>query len=373
MSPALTRRRATLGLTTLGLTALGLTTLGLTTLGLTTLGLTALAIPGLPPRMAHAGDREDRERAARAEGTLTWYVSQLDTETAESFGRTFTAAHPGIRVEVIRVTGQVVLQRLMLDIKNKTPHCDVFSTTDLSHMPMLKERGELSAFTPDNYAAMRPELRAQSLEGWYQATNAGRWILIHNSNKVTADAAPKTWTDLLDPKWKGQVGVAHPAFSGGAGVWALAMKKQHGWPFFEALAKNEPRVSRSTIDTVTLIGGGECQVGPTWAPAAYRSLDKGNPLVLTQPSEGVVVMVFPTAIPVHAPHPNAARLFVDWMLGVEYSKRIAVDGSEPIHAGVAPRPDVPALETVKTLTLTVEEIRAGIPEVIERWRDTFGG
>src|SRR5215469_17029542 len=90
--------------------------------------------------------------AARQEGSLTWYVAQQDTSTAEKFGRAFTAAHPGISVEVIRTTGQVAFQRLMLDIKNHTPHCDVFSATDISHMPILKERHELTQFTPINSA-----------------------------------------------------------------------------------------------------------------------------------------------------------------------------------------------------------------------------
>ena len=99
------------------------------------------------------------------------------------------------------------------------------------------------------------------MPGWYYVTNAGRWVLIRNRDKVTADAAPKAWTDLLDPRWKGKLSVAHPAFSGGAGVWTLAMRKLYGWEFFEKLAKNDPRVGRSTQDTVTLLSGGECQVG----------------------------------------------------------------------------------------------------------------
>jgi iron(III) transport system substrate-binding protein len=86
-----------------------------------------------------------------------------------------------------------------------------------------------------------------------------------------------------------------------------------------------------------------------------------------------VVMVFPSAIPAGAPHPNAARLFVEWMLSDNYSKLIAVDGSEPIRSDVAPRRDEPPLETQKVIALTVEEIRKGVPEVIEQWRDTFGG
>ena len=190
--------------------------------------------------------------AARREASLTWYVAQLDTVTAERFGRAFTAEYPGITVEVIRTTGQVAFQRLLLDIKNHTPHCDVFSATDISHMPILKERHELTGFTPDNSIGMRAQFTAQSDAGWYYVTNAGRWVLIRNRDKVAADAAPKAWTDLLDPRWKGQVSVAHPAFSGGAGVWSLAMRKLYGWKFFEALAKNNPRVGRSTQDTVTL-------------------------------------------------------------------------------------------------------------------------
>jgi iron(III) transport system substrate-binding protein len=261
----------------------------------------------------------------------------------------------------------------MLDIKNRTPHCDVFSATDISHMPILKERQALTQFTPDNAAALRPQFAAQSDAGWYYVTNAGRWVLIRNRDKVIADAAPKAWTDLLDPRWKGQLSVAHPAFSGGAGVWSLAMRKLYGWQFFEALAKNNPRVGRSTQDTVTLLSGGECLVGPTWAPGAYRDVDKGNPIAITQPSDGVVVMVFPSAIPAGAPHPNAAKLFMEWLLGQSCSKLTAADGSEPIRTDVAPRPDEPPLDTQKVIALTVEEIRTGVPEVIEQWRDTFGG
>ena len=334
------------------------------TMGIAAAGAFARAARGDPLALADA---------ARREGSLTWYVAQLDTATAERFGRAFTAEYKGIAVEVIRTTGQVAFQRLMLDIKNRTPHCDVFSATDISHMPILKERQALTQFTPDNAAALRPQLAAQSDAGWYYVTNAGRWVLIRNRDKVIADAAPKAWTDLLDPRWKGQLSVAHPAFSGGAGVWSLAMRKLYGWQFFEALAKNNPRVGRSTQDTVTLLSGGECLVGPTWAPGAYRDVDKGNPIAITQPSDGVVVMVFPSAIPAGAPHPNAAKLFMEWLLGQSCSKLTAADGSEPIRTDVAPRPDEPPLDTQKVIALTVEEIRTGVPEVIEQWRDTFGG
>ena len=76
-------------------------------------------------------------------------------------------------------------------------------------------------------------------------------MLIYNSSKVKPEDAPRTWTDLLDPKWKNQVATGHPAFSGCTGVWVVALRKLYGWSYFEKLAKNNPRVGRSGNDPVT--------------------------------------------------------------------------------------------------------------------------
>jgi iron(III) transport system substrate-binding protein len=183
---------------------------------------------------------------------------------------------------------------------------------------------------------------------------------------------PRAWTDLLDPKWKGRVATGHPAFSGCTGTWALGLKKVHGWEFFENLAKNNPRIGRSAVDPLTLITAGECLVGVGSANGAYASMDKGNPIGVVHPSDGLVLCVTPTAIPVHAPHPNAARLFLEWMLSPDYARSITADGSEPILVGVPPRAGMPPLAEQKVIPLTVDEIRVGVPEVIEQWRDTFG-
>jgi iron(III) transport system substrate-binding protein len=117
----------------------------------TVFGLGALGAVALMPRDAKA-DLAVLEGAARKEAAVTWYIAQLDAEQAETFAREFTKDYPGITVSVIRTTGQVAFQRLMMDIKNHTPQCDVFSATDISHMPILKEKGELTPFTPENAA-----------------------------------------------------------------------------------------------------------------------------------------------------------------------------------------------------------------------------
>jgi iron(III) transport system substrate-binding protein len=332
-----------------------------------------LAAVAAAPEWARAAAADPGlEAAARTEGSLTWYIAQVDAQTAENLGHSFSKTYPGVDVGVIRTTGQVAYQRLLMDIKNHTPQCDVFSTTDISHMPILKERHELAEYTPANAGALLPAFKALSDPGFSYITNAARYFLIYNKDKVKPEDVPRAWTDLLDPKWKGRVATGHPAFSGCTGTWALGVKKVHGWEFFEKLAKNDPRIGRSAVDPMTLITAGECLVGVGSANNAYASMDKGNPIGVVHPSDGLVLCVTPTAIPAHAPHPNAARLFMEWLLSPDYARMITADGSEPILAGIPPRAGMPPLAEQKIIPLTVDEIRVGVPEVIEQWRDTFG-
>ena len=262
-------------------------------------GLASLVAVSRPGRAA-----DDTEAA---EGSLTWYIAQVDAQTAENLGRAFTQSHPGVAVGVIRTTGQVAYQRLLMDIKNHTPQCDVFSTTDISHMPILKERHELAEYTPANAANLLPAFRALSDPGYSYITNAARYFLIYNTDKVNPEDAPRAWTDLLDPKWKGRVATGHPAFSGCTGTWALGLKKIHGWDYFEQLAKNNPRIGRSAVDPMTLITAGECLVGVGSANNAYASIDKGNPIGIVHPADGLVQCSTPSAIPMNAPHPAATE------------------------------------------------------------------
>jgi iron(III) transport system substrate-binding protein len=322
------------------------------------------------PRVVLADD--PLEAAARQEGALTWYVAQVTSDTAEQLGRRFTAAYPGIEVTAIRTTGQVAWQRLMLDLKNRAPQCDVFSTSDISHMVALKERDALLRFDPPNAAALLPDFQQLSDPGWYYVTAATNHFLTYNTQRVAAAEVPGRWTDLLDPKWKNQIALPHPAFSGCAGVWAVGLRKLYGWGFFEKLAANNPRIGRSFGDPVTLITAGECLVGPTPAINVFPAIAKGDPLGISYPADGCSLCVAPSAIPAAAPHPNAARLFLNWMLGADYAQQAIERGSEPSRPGLTLPPGRRSLETLSVMRLSVAEIRAGVPEVIEQWRDTFG-
>lgn len=332
----------------------------------------ALAFPAIvraqAPALAALHD------AARKEGELTWYTVPQTSEVAEKMGRTFTARYPGIKVNVVRTTAQVAYQRLNQDLKAGTPNCDVFTSTDLAHYVDLKGRDLLLKFLPA--AVARQDKRVQNMDpdGYFHASSCFMMGLVYNTQKVSAAAAPKSWADLLDPKWSGAALVAHPAYSGAAGAWCIEMRKLYGDDFFKKLAANKAHVSRSTIDAVTAVISGESSVSAGPMSLAARSAAKGNPVATLAPKEGPVLILSPTGILANTRRPNASRLFMEWMLGSEDTERISVEEfSVPLRANAKPAPGVIGLGDANPLLApTPPQMVAQIPKVIDAWREAFG-
>jgi iron(III) transport system substrate-binding protein len=335
-------------------------------------GFGALAAAA-PVRARAAGITPALVEAARKEGSLTWYIAQVDTPTAEAMGNAFTARFPGVTVSVIRTTGQVAYERLLQDLKNGAPQCDVFSSTDPAQYPALKQRGALAEYTPQGAATLLPTFTKVADPGYMYPSSATSHLLICNSLQVKPEDAPKKWTDLLDARWKGRVATGHPAFSGCTGIWVLALTKTYGWQYFEQLAKNNPRIGRSGNDPVTLINAGECLVGPSPGNTAFQQVDKGNPILPVYPSDGATLCLGPSSIMASAPHPNAARLFMEWLMSDDFSRLSVANHGDPVHPGLTLTSGQKPLDQVPVLSLTVAEIAKGVPEIIEQWRDTFGG
>ncbi len=330
------------------------------------------AAAALRSRRARAADLAALEAAARKEGAVTWYIAQIDTETAEAAGRAFSQRYPGIAVTVMRTTGQVAYQRLQQDLKNNSPQCDVFSSTDVAHYPALIKQGALARYEPQNAAGLAPAFRDFGEPGFYYPTNATVYGLIYNTKSVPVADAPKAWTDMLDPRWKGQIALGHPAFSGYFGYWTLAMTKTYGWSFFEKLERNKPLIGRSGLDPLTNLNAGESRIGNCPLNGALLQADKGNPIAFAYAADGTVLCIGPAAIMANAPHPNAARLWMEWLLSPEGARFNVETRMDPVRDDVPMRGGMRQISDLKLIPLTVAEIAKGVPDIIERWRDTFG-
>ncbi len=334
-------------------------------------GASASAMPaGAQDPPAH--ERELYE-AAKREGEVTWYSGQYSAETSEAVGRAFSERYPGVRCNVVRSTSQVAFQRLSQDIRAGVAQCDVFSSTDFGHYSLLKREGRLMRYRPRNADGLLPALRDADPDDLYHTTFLGLYQLAHNTRRVSEADAPKSWTDVLDPRWRNQLAVGHPGFSGAIGIWAVQMRKMYGWDYFKGLERNRPQIGRSSIDPITLLNAGERSVGVA-VPAASTllSVSRGNPLRLIYPTEGVLATVSPSAIPRNAPHPSAAKLFMEFQTGPGLSRTIRRYFVESIRPDVPPPEGARPLDQVTLLSPTQDEAERGVPEVRELWRDTFG-
>jgi iron(III) transport system substrate-binding protein len=332
-------------------------------------GLAIVAVLAFAP-LAHA-DIKALEEGAKKEGELTWYVAHYTSEGAEDLGRGFTEM-TGVKVNVVRTTAQVAYQRLLQDLKNNQTICDVFSSTDVGHYVRLAAEGRFEKYMPETEAKILPTFRNFDPAGFYHATSAGLVVLTYNSTKVKAEEAPKKWQDLLDIKWKGKVSIGHPGFSGYVGTWVLTMKNLYGWSYFDKLEKNKPQIGRSINDTVTALNAGERQVAAGADGSTLFSASRGNPLAVSYPTDGSVLIIAPSAIMKGTKHPNAAKLFMEYLYSVEAAKINAKHFAIPLRSEVPSPPGAKPISEIKTIRPTVAEIDKGIPEVIEQWRDTFG-
>ena len=311
--------------------------------------------------------------AAKKEKELTWYTAHYDSETAAALCGGFEKKYPGVKCNYIRTTAQVAYQRLAQDQKAGIAQASVISSTDASHYGRMKKDGWLQPYRPRNLAELVDAFKPYNdPDDLFVTTAAGLVLLTYNTSVVPAGEAPRKWTDLTEPRWKGKVSIGHPGFSGYVGTWVVQMRKLYGWEYFKKLELNKPRIGRSINDTVTMLNAKESVVAAGPSATTLESRAKGNPLAVAYPEDGAVLMVSPSGILKNAPAPNAAKLLMEFLLSKDGNEIMVQHYQDPVNKLVKPAPGAKSLAEIKTIRPSYEEIEKGIPEVKELFRDTFG-
>ena len=154
----------------------------------------------------------------------------------------------------------------------------------------LKSRSLLDKYIPKSASKIVDAFKAVDPDGYFHITSAGLVLINYNIEKMKGKELPKTWKDLLDPKWKGEITTGHPSFSGYVGTWVIMMKKLYGWDYFKKLELNKPQVGRSINDTVTMLNAGERSIGAGPNATTLNSAAKGNPVGVIYPEDGSILM-----------------------------------------------------------------------------------
>lgn len=338
--------------------------------GTTLRRLAAGAMMLLVPALAAAQPAD--VAAARKEGKVMMY-GEIITPTSRAIKEGFEAKYPGITMEFIYQSGQPLMNRIVTEQDGGRYLADVF-VIDTVRMPYLKEKGYLAPHES-------PEQKAYDKQWWSDPPNW--WIrnhlylggIMYNTKLVAAADVPKTYEDLLDPKWKGKIALVSPItndlmlalFAG----WIRDMGEQKATAFFEKLAAQKPYVfGPGGIRVSQGVGTGEFPIGIGFIGHVYSvGKETGGNMAFAQTNPVYALGGPGFALAKRAPHPNAARLLVDYMLSAEVQNKIAVMGYRSTRPGVTASPELAAAK------VSVPPVPAGADaeKLRTRLKQYFGG
>ena len=310
-------------------------------------------------------------QAAKKEGKVVWYTS-LAIPSSTAIAHAFRTKYAGVDVEVHRTGSQRVLQRVMQEAGAGIKNADVIHTSDAGHFVLFKDKGMLMKYIPKGAEIFPAGFKDK--DGFYFGMRATLSVIAYNPKSVAEKDAPKTWKDLLNPKWKGKMVSAHPGYSGIIMTHVLALVNLYGWEYFRELAKNGLHVVQSANDPAGVVASGERPVGANGAEYFYYKTQKqGNPIKIIYPNEGIPLVVSPVAIAKDAPHPNAAKLFSEYIFTKESQQLLADrEGLYTGHPEVTYPADKPKLKDLKLLSVDADELEKKNAEIKKRFVEFFG-
>ncbi|MGZ5037533.1 MAG: ABC transporter substrate-binding protein [Usitatibacter sp.] len=309
--------------------------------------------------------------AAEKEGKVVWY-SSVDVKVAEGVAKAFREAYPKIPVEVERSGSERVFQRINQEHQSGIRNVDVVNSSDASHFMFWKQQKWLAQHTPPDVKRFAPQYKDP--DGYYATWRATLSVMAYNTNLVPESEAPKGYLDLLDPKWKGKLTKAHPGYSGTALTGTYALTKALGWGYLEKLAKQNVQQLQSTTATPKSIASGERAVmvdGNEYN--MFIEIDKKSPVKIIYAKEGTPFVGSPTAIFADAPHPNASRVFQNFLYTPKIQQLIIDEGgARSVHPDVKEPPGRTPLSQIKTLPDDPAGMLPQVAEIKKRYTAIFG-
>jgi len=286
--------------------------------------------------------------AAKKEGQVNYYTS-TDLPVAEKVAKAFEAKYPGIAVRVERSGAERVFQRIGQEYASNIHAVDVVNSSDAAHFIVWKRDGILAPYVPEDVARYPAEHR--DVDGQFASFRVWLSIIAYNTNLVKPEDAPKSFADLLDPKWKGKIVKAHPGYSGTIMTATYQMQRDLGWSYLEKLAKQNIMQVQSSADPPKKLDLGERAVmadGNEYN--IFQLKEAGRPVEPVYATEGSPLIIGPNGIFKSSPNPNAAKLFQSFCLGREAQQLIIdVGGLRSVHPDTKEKAGRKPLTEIKTM------------------------
>src|SRR5882757_4554886 len=281
--------------------------------------LLALAFHGGAASAETSADWDAVIAAAKKEGRVTVYSAQVGLTFQNDIAKAFEAKY-GIEVRMVELRATDIRERIRTEQAAGQPGADIsYNGTTTSQLQEDEGRFQPHGFLP-NFAAVRPEF---SPNGTLLPISIQGYGILVNTRLVKPADEPKSWHDLLDPKWAGKIHADDQRFLGNGGVLFYTTYAAFGRDYQEKLAAQQLNISREFRESERRVARGEF---PLYIPFALPNLAilKGLPIKAVLPSEGILYVGYVMGILKEAAHPNAARLLMNFFIekssALEYAK-----------------------------------------------------
>src|SRR5476649_2673918 len=339
--------------------------------GSAALGLTLFASPVLAAAPEPVAITPGLVEAAAKEGKVILY-SSMDLPVGEKLGKAFEAKYPGIAVQIERSGSERLFQRVAQEFGSDIHAADVINSSDASHFITWKKNGWMAPFVSEDIAQhFLPEFRDP--DGMSATSRIYLSSIAYNTNLVKPEDAPKSFADLLDPKWAGKMVKGHPAYSGTIMTATFQIVRELGWEYLEKLSKQRVMQVQSSTDPPKKLSLGERAVmadGNEYGVVLLK--EAGQPVEPVYPTEGTPTVSGPTAIFASAPHPYAAQLFQAW-LHTRETQQFFMDytAQYSVHAQVQSKPGRRKISDLKLMKEDPAGVEAGAEDIKTRYAKLF--
>jgi iron(III) transport system substrate-binding protein len=310
--------------------------------------------------------------AARKEGNVIWYTS-VDLPLAEKVAKAFQDKYSGVAVRVERTGAERVFQRISQEYSSNIRAVDIVNSSDAAHFIVWKRDGLLAPYVPEDVAKHYPS-EHKDADGMFASFRVWLSIIAYNTNLVKPEEAPKSFADLLDPKWKGKIIKAHPGYSGTIMTATYQMQRDLGWSYFEKLALQNIMQVQSSADPPKKLALGERAVQADGNEYnIFQLKEQGRPVEPVYATEGSPLIVGPNGVFKAAPHPNAARLMQSYMFSAEVQQLIIdVGGLRSLHPQTREKPGRKPFREIKTMKDDPAAVEKSSEEIKVRYTKIFG-
>jgi len=333
----------------------------------------AVAISLAAAGSAFAQDRTALIEGARKEGALNVGTS-APGDGFPKFLAAFKEKYPFIDVTKGYFTAPTgrVLARVGAEIDARNVTIDVMHVANMAAYIDMQAKGQLAEYMSPEYKAMPAGTKH---DGHWATARAIGVIMTYNKNKVAEADVPKAWKDLLDPKWKGKKFALQGSSSGTSFNQLYQLEEIYGADFMKQLAAQEPVVMTSGGQIIDGVVRGELLLGGAidhWT--AFTDSAKQAGLMPIFPTEGTPISLSPVAMIKGGPNPNAAKLFMDFILSQEGQKILNTDiyGLWSVRTDVPPPAgQKPMGEAKPLLPKDMDKYRKASDAFAERFQQTF--